>query len=249
MFFSPLEQFEILPVFGVGNLSITNSSLMMFIVFGLIFFIFYVTFLPNTNGVIIPNRWQQILEQFSSFVFTMLNDILGSKSKEFLPFVFSLFLFIFGCNVIGLIPYSFTVTSHLVITITFAFGIWIGKLLIGIRIHGIKILNLFYPQGTPFPMLFFIIPLELLTFFMTIVSLSVRLFANMMTGHILLNVFAGFAWSMLLAGGILWLLHFVPLLILFCLMFLETMVAVIQAYVFALLTCMYLKDVLDGGHL
>lgn len=133
----------------------------------------------------------------------MIDETIGwNKGKVYFPFIFSLFTFILFCNLLGLIPYSFTVTSHIAVTLFFSLAIWIGKLLIGVRIHGIKLLSLFLPGGAPLILVPFLVLLEMITFVITIVSLSVRLFANMMAGHILLKVFAGFAWSMMISGGL-----------------------------------------------
>lgn len=153
------------------------------------------------------------------------------------------------CNLFGLVPYSFTATSHLAVTVTLGLAVWVGKLLIGIRAHGVKLVGMFLPQGLPVGMIPGIVAIEILSFFMVLISLPVRLFANMMSGHILLKVLAGFAWMMMTSGGLLYIAHFLPLLVVFLLMFLETGVAVVQAYVFTLLTCMYISDVIKGGHL
>jgi ATP synthase subunit 6 len=205
--------------------------------------------LPSSGGYIVPNSYQQIAEGFVLFVKGIISETIGSKNgMVYFPFIFSIFMFILFCNVLGLIPYSFTVTSHIVVTLFFAIAIWVGKLIIGVRIHGLKILGLFLPAGSPLVLYPFLVILEIITFIMTVVSLSVRLFANMMAGHILLKVFAGFAWTMMCSGGVFYFLHFVPLLILFCLMGLELGVALVQAYVFTLLTSMYLADMIEGGH-
>jgi len=142
------------------------------------------------------------------------------------------------CNLFGLVPYSFTSTSHLAVTVTLGLAVWVGKLFIGIRAHGVKLVGMFLPQGLPVPIIPFIVGIEILSFFMVLISLPVRLFANMMSGHILLKVLAGFAWMMMTSGGLLYVAHFLPLLVVFLLMFLETGVAIVQAYVFTLLTCM-----------
>lgn len=127
--------------------------------------------------------------------------------------------------------------------------VWVGKLIIGIRAHGVKLAGIFLPQGLPLVMVPALVAIEILSFFIVLISLPVRLFANIMSGHILLKVLAGFAWSMISSGGILFIAHFAPLVVLFVLMFLETGVAMVQAYVFTLLTCIYISDVIAGGHL
>jgi F-type H+-transporting ATPase subunit a len=178
----------------------------------------------------------------------MLGQTIGPQGQTLFPFVFSVFTFILGCNRFGLVPYSFTVTSHLVVTMTLALAIWVGKLVMGFRLHGLAFFRMFLPTGTPFLMVPFMVPLEVLGFTITFVSLSVRLFANMMAGHILLKVIAGFAWSMMVAGGVMWVAHFIPRAVLFLLLGLETAVAFIQAYVFTLRTCIYIGDSIHGGH-
>jgi ATP synthase subunit 6 len=161
---------------------------------------------------------------------------------------FSIFTFILGCNRFGLVPYSFTVTSHLVVTMTLALAIWIGKLIMGFRLHGLAFFRMFLPTGTPFAMVGLMVPLEVMGFTITFISLSVRLFANMMAGHILLKVIGGFAWTMMVAGGAMWLAHFLPRVVLFLLLGLETAVAFLQAYVFTLRVCIYIGDTIHGGH-
>ena len=245
---NPLEQFEIFPVFQISNfVLLTNSS------FFLLFSLFICTLLFQlttvNGGAMVFNRQQQIAESFVSLVNGMINDTVGAKhGKDYIAFVFTIFSLILMCNLVGLIPYSFTVTSHLSITLTLAMIVQVGKLLVGFRLHGVKLFGMLLPGGTPFAMVPFLVVLELVAFCVTLVSLSVRLFANMMAGHILLNVFAGFAFSMLSIGGLFQVLHFLPLLVLFILVGLELGVGIVQAYVFSLLTCIYIADVIEGGH-
>jgi len=249
--YSPLEQFEVVPLLplrrGSFDLSLTNTALMMVRTASLLIGRVQVLSVGG-NGSLVPNRWQTIVEGMHGRVLSMVGQTIGPKGSGYFPFVFSVFTFLLACNLRGLIPYSFTVTSHLIVTITLAFGIWVGKLVVGARRHGRKIRGRFLPSGTPFGMIPMMVALEVLGFTITFISLSVRLFANMMAGHILLKVIAGFAWSMMAAGGVRWIAHFVPMIVLFLLLILETAVAMIQAYVFALLTCIYLADVVHGGH-
>jgi ATP synthase subunit 6 len=156
--------------------------------------------------------------------------------------IFTLFTFILISNIIGLVPYSFTVTSHLIVTFALALMTFIGINLICIREHGINMLSLFLPPGSSMVLAFLLVPIEIVSYIFRPISLSVRLFANMMAGHTLLKVIAGFAWTMMLAGGGLLVAHVIPLAILVVLMLLEFGVAVIQAYVFTILTCIYLND-------
>ncbi len=247
----PLEQFEIVPLLPFGterlDLSLTNRGLFaLLVVFGLTFF--YRSLGVVGNGALIPNRWQVIAEEFYGMSLAMITESAGEEGKKYFPFIFTLFSFLLACNLIGLIPYRFTVTSHAIVTITLALGIWVGKLIVGVRHHGVALLGMFLPAGVPFAMVPFLVAIELLGFCIVAVRLPVRLFANMMAGHILLKVLGGFAWTMMMAGGVLYLAHFLPLGVLFLLMGLETGVALIQAYVFTILTCLYLGDMIHGGH-
>lgn len=247
---SPLEQFEIFPLIpmrvGSFDLSFTNSTLLM--VFAACTIVI-LSQLVSVSSSLVPNRWQTLLEMMYRGVIGMVTENLGKEGEKYFPFIFALFTYVLAANLLGLVPYSFTVTSHLIVTLTLAMTVWIGKLLVGFRHHGIKLFGIFLPGGAPFGMVPFLVLIEIISFFLTIISLSVRLFANMMAGHILLKVLAGFAWTMMMSGGLLFIAHFVPLGVLFLLMGLETGVAIVQAYVFTLLTCLYLGDMVHGGHL
>jgi len=250
-FRSPLEQFEIISLVprrrSSRDLSLTNASRRMLVT---------ATrrvrrsqrVLVSGNGTLVPNRWQTRREGVHNRVLAMIGQTIGSSGQAFFPFVFTLFTFVLGRNRLGLIPYSFTVTSHLIVTMTRARAVWVGKRRVGFRRHGRKLFGRFLPAGTPFRMIPLRVPLERLGFTITFISLSVRLFANMMAGHILLKVIAGFAWTMMASGGRLYVAHFLPLIVLFRLLRLETGVAFVQAYVFALLTFIYMTDVVHGGH-
>lgn len=248
--FSPLEQFEIVELIPVGlgmvDLSFTNSSFLMCIAVGII--ILGSRMILLEGGTLVPGRWQNILESMYSLVVGMVYESVGKEGGAFVSKVFTLFMFVLTCNLLGLIPYSYTVTSQLIVTLTLALGVWIGKLIVGIRRHGVKLLGIFIPAGAPFAMVPFFVFLEVIGFIMPVISLSVRLFANLLSGHILLKVLFGFSWMMLMSGGIMSIVHLVPLSVLFLLIGLETAVAMIQGYVFTLLTCIYLGDMVHGGH-
>jgi ATP synthase subunit 6 len=251
MIFSPLEQFEIISLFPIRlsafDLSFTNSSFI--ILLGV--FILVTTFQLVTvdgNGSLVPNRYQTIIENLYEAVLGIVKDSIGEKASTYFPFIFALFSFILVVNLLGIVPYSFTVTSHLIVTITLALAIYIGKLILGFRLHGIKLFGILLPGGAPIAMAPFLVLIEFISFNITVVSLSVRLFANIIAGHILLKVLAGFAWTIAMAGGALLVLHRVPIVVLFILLGLELGVAIVQAYVFALLTCIYISDILAGGH-
>jgi len=248
---SPLEQFEVVSLvprrMGGRDISLTNVSRRRRLTAGRRMVGSQVV-RAGGNGTLVPNRWQRIREGIHNMVLSMIGQTIGRAGQGFFPFVFTRFTCVLGRNILGLIPYSYTVTSQLVVTRTRARTVWIGKRRVGFRRHGRKLFGRFLPAGTPFLMVPLMVPLERLGFTITVISLSVRLFANMMAGHILLKVIAGFAWTMMAAGGRGYIAHFVPMIVLFRLLGLETAVAFIQAYVFALLTCIYRTDVVHGGH-
>lgn len=244
---SPLEQFEVYSLIplrlGSFDLSFTNSSLRRFFVVSLV-----TTYsLLRGSGNLVPSRWQLVAEGIYGLVQSRVLP-RGHKGQQYFPLIFTLFTFLLVSNLLGLVPYSFTVTSHLIVTLTLSRTIWIGKLIVGVRLHGIRLLGMFRPSGVPTIRAPRLVPLELLGFFIPLVSLSVRLFANRRAGHILLKVIAGFAWTRRLAGGVIWVAHFVPMIVLYLLLWLETGVARIQAYVFSLLSARYISDAIEGGH-
>jgi len=241
---SPFEQFEIVNILGVF---VTNSTMLMLIGVGVILWMSRLVTLEG--GRLIPNRWQSIVEMLYRLVLGMVYESIGKKEGgQWIGVVFTLFSFILISNLLGLIPYSYTVTSQIVVTFVLALGVWLGKLYIGVSRHGLKLMSMFIPSGVGIGMIPFFVFVEVIGFVIPVISLSVRLFANMLSGHILLKVLFGFAWSMMMSGGLLFIGHFVPLGVLFCLLGLEAGVAVIQAYVFTLLTCIYIGDMISGGH-
>lgn len=245
----PLEQFEIktlVPINVAGvDASFTNSSAWMAAV---VLFLSGFVIMGMRNKSMVPNRWQSMVEMSYEFVAGMIKENIGPEGRRFFPFIFSLFMFILGCNLAGLLPYSFTVTSHLAVTFAFAALIFLATILIGIARHGLHFFSLFVPPKTPIALLPLIIVIELISFLSRPVTLSVRLFANMTAGHILLKVFAGFVVSLGAAGGILTALGVLPLTMIIALTALELLVAGVQAYVFALLTCVYLNDAVNLSH-
>nr|YP_010152768.1 ATP synthase F0 subunit 6 [Aureoumbra lagunensis]QQW50416.1 ATP synthase F0 subunit 6 [Aureoumbra lagunensis] len=249
---SPLEQFQIVPVLPIYvlnfNFSVTNSTLVLLL--GICSFFLFLQSIMQKHSFLffVPRRWQNLVEFFFQMIATLLiKDIVGPHGQKFFPYVLSIFLFILVCNLIGLIPYSFTATSHLIFTFSLAFLIFFGINFVSLRKHGILFFSLFLPSGSSLGLAFILVPIELLSYFVRPVSLSVRLFANMMAGHTLLKVVAGFAWNMMSFGkSFLFVAHFIPLSILVVVMVLEFGVAIIQAYVFTILICIYLND---GLHL
>jgi ATP synthase subunit 6 len=250
MFYSPLEQFQIIPILslhlGKLDFSITNSALISLLTISV-----FVTFLymlmdrKNFSLFLVPNRWQSIMETLYKVLVSMVTDNVGPKGEKFFPFIFTLFLFIVLSNLIGLVPYSFTLTSHLIVTFSLALIVFISVNIVGARVHGLKMFSLFLPAGTSLALAFLLVPIEFVSYMFKPISLSVRLFANLMAGHTLLKVIAGFGWALMGCSGLLFLAHYVPLIVLFPLFGLELAVSLIQAYVFSILSCIYLNDALN----
>ena len=236
--FSPLEQFEILPIFQIPFV-FTNAFLILLI--GFIYLYIFVCIKTK----FIPTRIQQIFEVIFNITVELTYSSIGKIGKNFISLIFVLFFFILLCNLIGMIPYSFTITSHLIITFTLSLTIYIGFNLIGIKKHKLNFLNLLLPSGASLALVPILVPIELVSYIFRVISLPVRLFANMMAGHTLLKVIAGFAWTMLNVNSFIFIAHFLPLIIIVLLVGLEISVALIQAYVFTILTCMYINDALN----
>ena len=241
---NPMHQFSVhrigpeIKISGV-DLSFTNASLFMF--FSALLILVFLLF-GTREKKIVPGKIQLISEMLYNFVSKMINDTAGKKAKPYFPFIFSLFIFVLFCNMVGMLPYSFTVTSHIIVTLAFAMFIFIGVTILGFAIHGLKYLKIFVPSGVPFVLLPIIMVIEIISYLSRPISLSVRLFANMMAGHTMLKVFGGFVISLGLVAG--WL----PLTFSVALTGLEILVAFLQAYVFAILTCIYLNDALNLHH-
>ena len=251
MIFSPLEQFEVLVLpFNFEPLLITGLTIRGFIVCVLLNLFVSLLFSRSApaNIFLVPNRWQLLIELFTSIVWSIVNESAGKQGKGFFPIIFAIFSFLLIANVIGLLPYSFTVTAQLVITLTVALIVWLMKLIAGFQLHGLKLFGIFLPSGIPFAIVPFLVSIEILGFFIVLVRLPVRLFSNIVAGHILLKVLGGFAWTMMLGSSLIYVSHFLPIAVLCVLIGLETGVALIQAYVFSVLTCLYLGDMLKGGH-
>ena len=235
---SPLSQFEIQPIFefspGGLNLSFTNSSVAMVATVALITLFLTLSIKKNS---LIPSRLQIISESMYTFIEQLLQDTVGNEGKKYFPIVFSIFMFILIGNMIGMIPYSFTFTSHIIVTFVLAALVFIGVTILGLVKHKMHFFSLFIIPGLPFYMLPLILPIEIISYLSRPISLSMRLFANMLAGHTLLKVFAGFVVSMGFAGVL-------PLAFIVALTGLEILIAFLQAYVFAILTCLYINDAL-----
>jgi F-type H+-transporting ATPase subunit a len=244
----PIHQFEIhkivpITVFG-WDASFTNSALFMLIAVLLTALFFFVALRSRS---LVPTRLQSLAEVAVEFVRTMLRDTMGEDGMAFFPFVFSLFMFIFVANTLGLIPGAFTVTSHIIVTAALAITVFLMVLAVGFARHGLGFLKLFVPAGVPIYVLPLVTAIEIISFLSRPVSHSVRLFANMLAGHITLKVFGGFV-VMLLGAGVYSMLAPLPLLMAIAMTALEVLVAFLQAYVFTMLTCMYLSEALHPEH-
>lgn len=235
---SPIEQFEIKNVLdlnlGIVDASFTNSALLMVIAVILIT-VFLVMGVRERS--LVPGRWQSIVELAYDFVAGMIRTNVGSDGRPYFPFIFSLFMFILFGNMLGMLPYSFTFTSHLAVTLGMALVVFIGTTVIAFVKHGFHFFSFFLPHGTPWYVAPLLVPIEILSYFTRPVSLSLRLFANMTAGHTLLKVFGGFIVAMGVAG-------IIPAAAVVALTGLELVVAFLQAYVFAILSCIYLNDAL-----
>jgi len=232
----PIHQFEIkelipLEIFET-NISYTNSSLFMSLA---IIFVTLLLLLSIKNKSLIPSRFQSISEIFYEFIANMVSDNIGDKGRKFFPLIFTLFTFLLFGNMLGMLPYSFTFTSHIIVTFVLAMFIFLLVTLLGIFIHGFKFFGLFVPKGVPMIMLPLMIPIEIISYLSRPISLSVRLFANMMAGHTMLKIFAGFIFPLGIFG-------IAPLMVDVALTALEVLIAFLQAYVFTILTCLYLNE-------
>ena len=233
---SPVEQFTLKPLVplqvGGLDLSFTNSSMWMAItVIGVTAFLT----LSMRGGRLVPGRWQSMAEMSYEFIANMLRENVGSEGRRYFPFIFTLFLFILFGNLFGMIPFAYTFTSQIIVTFAMAITIFIGVTVIGLVRHGLHFFSLFVPSGTPLVMAPLLVPIEIISYFVRPVSLSVRLFANMMAGHTMMKVFGGFAVLMGVLGV-------APVALLVALTGFEILVAFLQAYVFTVLTCLYLHD-------
>ena len=235
---SPLEQFEIIPFFHIKtgdlNLSFTNSSATMVLTVALI--TIFLTATVNTRSLI-PTRMQLISEMSYNFIAQLLKDTVGNEGRQYFPFVFTIFMFVLIGNMLGMVPYSFTFTSHIIVTFVLAALVFIGTTILGFVKHRLHFFSFFVIPGLPWYMLPLLIPIEIISYLSRPISLSVRLFANMLAGHTLLKVFAGFVVALGVAGVL-------PLAFVIALTGLEILIAFLQAYVFAILTCLYINDAL-----
>jgi len=233
---NPIEQFEIKSLIDINlggvDVSLTNASaFMMLTVISITAFLV----LGMRGRALVPGRWQSMVELSYEFIAGLLRDNVGSEGRKYFPFIFSLFMFILFANIMGLLPYAFTTTSHIIVTFALAIVVFVGVTIVGLVRHGGKFFSFFVPSGVPMAVLPLMIPIEIISYLSRPISLAVRLFANMTAGHIMMKVFASF----IVALGIFGI---APFAVDVALIGFELLVAFLQAYVFTVLTCLYLND-------
>jgi F-type H+-transporting ATPase subunit a len=237
---NPIEQFKIKPIIpleiGGVDVSFTNSAVMM--VISVVLITAFLT-LSVRSRALVPGRWQSMAEVFYEFIAGMLRDNVGSAGRKYFPFIFSLFMFVMFGNLLGMVPGAFTYTSHVIVTFGMAIVVFTGVTIIGFARHGTHFLRMFFPEGAPIATAVILVPIELISYFSRPFSLAVRLFANMTVGHIILKVLGGFVVTL---GGFYVLPGIVPFAFLGAVTVLEFGIALLQAYVFTILSCIYLHD-------
>lgn len=243
----PLHQFQINPIVQIViagfDVSFSNSALFMVVAVGVIY---YLLTQGMKSGSLVPGRLQCLAETFYEFVANLVRDNAGHDAKPYFPFVFSVFMFVLFGNMLGMIPYTFTFTSHIIVTFALASVVFVFVTVLALMKHGMHFFSFFMPHGAPVALAPILIPIEVISYLMRPVSLSIRLFANMMAGHTMLKVFAGFTVMMISGLGALgFVAGLVPLAINIALTGFEFLVAFLQAYVFSILTCLYIRDALE----
>lgn len=242
LIFQPLEQFEIILLLNLNILYLTNFLIYLIIVYIIIRFLFgFILF----NLRIIPYNWQIVTEQIYNFVFDLVKQQINTSGYAYFPIIFTLFLFILISNMVGMFLYSFTLTSHVTVAFTLSFSFFISIILIGILIQKKEFINTFIPSGAPKILKPFLIGIEIISYFSRPFSLGIRLFANLMAGHTLLAILANFTFLISKKNIIISLL---PFFLIVAIVGLEAMIAILQAYVFTVLICIYLNDSIKGSH-
>ena len=246
---SPLEQFEVTsligisaPILGYFNLTLTNLALYSILIF---FLVIGLHIIANNNTKLVPSNWSIALESSFASVNSMVRDQIGNLNEIYLPFIYSLFFFILIANLTGNVPYSYTITTSIIVTIGLSFTILIGVTFLGLYIHKIRFFAFFIPSGTPLALVPLLVLIELLSYSARAFSLGIRLFANMCAGHTLLKILSTFLYQMFGGGIIVAILTLIPFTIFVGLIGLEVAVSFIQSYVFCILTCSYIKDAID----
>jgi F-type H+-transporting ATPase subunit a len=243
---SPLEQFEVvslislnLPIFGYWNLTLTNLALYSILVFTIIIGLHI---LGNNETNLVPSRWSIGLESSFASISSMVKSQIGNSNEQFLPFIYSLFFFIIIGNLTGNIPYSFAITASLIVTIGLSLTIFFGVTIYALYLHKIKFFAFFIPSGTPLMLVPSLVLIELISYIARAFSLGVRLFSNLMAGHTLLKILSTFLAQLLTSSVLIFFVTLVPFVLFIAIVGLELAVSIIQAYVFCVLTCSYIKD-------
>ena len=246
---NPIEQFAVRPILSITvgghDVSLTNSAVFMLVAVAIVCGLMAIA---GRGGATVPTRMQAMAEIAYEFIAGMVRSAAGETGMRFFPMVFCIFMFVLILNLIGLIPFSFSVTSHLIVTVALALLVFFTVVIVGIKEHGLHFFKLFVPSGVPIYILPLVVAIEIISFLSRPLSHSVRLFANMLAGHITLYVFGAFVAMLLSAGAIVKVVAILPFAMTIGLEALELLVAFLQAYVFAMLTCMYLNDALHPGH-
>ena len=247
---SPLDQFEIRNLFSIEtplldymNLSITNIGLYMTIA---VFLAFSVSILANNIAKITPNKWSLAKETlYATILSIVVNQINNKGGQAYFPFMYALFIFILINNLIGMVPYSFASTSHFILTFSLSFTVVLGATVLGFKEHGLKFFSLFVPAGCPLGLLPLLVLIEFISYLARNVSLGLRLAANILSGHMLLNILSGFTYNIMTSGIIFFFLGLLPLSFIIAFSGLELGIAFIQSQVFVVLSCSYIKDALE----
>ena len=246
---SPLEQFEVLslvglnaPLFGYLNFTLTNLALYTILV---LFLVIGLHYLANNNLKLIPNNWSIALESSYASINSMVRDQIGSLNEVYLPFIYSLFFFILIANLTGNVPYSYAVTTSIIVTLSLSFTILIGVTILGLYIHNLKFFAFFIPNGCPLALVPLLVLIELLSYSARAFSLGIRLFANLCAGHTLLKILSTFLYQMFSSSLIVAVLTLIPFTLFIALIGLELAVSFIQSYVFVILTCSYIRDAIE----
>lgn len=246
---SPLDQFEVksltqfdAPILGEFHLSLTNLGLYSLIT---LFLVLGLHIIANNNSKLIPSKWSIALESSYASVHAMVRDNIGAGNEVYVPFIYSLFFFLIIGNLNGNIPYGFTITTSAVVCLGLSLIVFLGVTILGLAKHRVHFFSFFIPSGTPLALVPLLVLIELISYFARSVSLGVRLFSNMVAGHTLLNILSGFLYKLFTTSALVAVVTLIPFAIFIALIGLELAVSVIQAYVFCILTCSYLKDAID----
>lgn len=249
IFTSPLEQFEVVPfmslnapILGSANLTLTNLGLYSFLI---LLLTVGVHVLSSNDRRLVPSRWSVGLESSYTSLHGMVKDQIGSANEVYLPFIYALFFFVVIANLAGNVPYSFAITTSAIVSLGLSFTIWFGATILGLQRHGLHFLSYFVPAGTPLGLVPLLVLVEFISYVARAFSLGIRLFANLVAGHTLLKILAGFLFPMFTMGPLMLLVATLPMTLFVALIGLEVAVSIIQAYVFTILTCIYIKDAID----